>query len=90
MSPSRKVVTRRSRGQDVRHRAHAYARHITALEAAGWRLVGLRPDVTGAALWRARSERYDESASISVTEADPDAALAELVRYAQVDAVGAR
>jgi uncharacterized protein (DUF2249 family) len=63
-------------------------RHIVALEAAGWHLVGLRPSApeAGPALWRATIARYDENASMSVTEADPDVALAELVRYARVDA----
>jgi hypothetical protein len=70
--------------------AHSLARHIVALEAAGWHLVGLRPSITGAdagaAVWRATIARYDENASISVTDAEPDVALAELVRYAQADA----
>lgn len=65
-------------------------RHIVALEAAGWHLVGLRPSISGpeaeTALWRVTIARYDENASITVTEADPDAALAELVRYTQADA----
>lgn len=65
-------------------------RQIFALEAAGWRLVGLRPSSLGAeaetARWRVTIARFDENASITVTEADPDAALAELVRYAQADA----
>ena len=67
---------------------HALVRHIVELEAAGWHVVGLRPRPCGDAppLWRVTIERYDESATITLTEADPDAALAELVRYAQADA----
>ena len=65
-------------------------RHLVALEALGWRLVRLQPSGTGAAaeatLWRATIERYDEGVSMSVTEADPDVALGELLRYARVDA----
>jgi hypothetical protein len=65
-------------------------RHIVALEAAGWHLVGLRTSLAGpeaeTALWRVTIARFDEDASITVTEADPDVALAELVRYAQADA----
>ena len=63
-------------------------RHIFALEAVGWRLVGLRPsiDEDGPSLWRATIARYDQSASMTITETDPDVALAELVRYARADA----
>ena len=38
------------------------------------------------ALWRVTIQRYDENASMTMVEADPDVALAELVRYAQADA----
>jgi hypothetical protein len=63
-------------------------RHIVALEAMGWHVVGLRPSITGdePALWHVTIERYDESASMTMTDVDPDVALAELVRYAQADA----
>lgn len=63
-------------------------RHIVALETVGWRLVGLRPsiDEDGPALWRATIARHDQNASMTITEADPDVALAELVRYARADA----
>lgn len=73
-----------------RPQACQFVRHIVALEAAGWHLVRLRPSNTGSeaetALWRVTIARYDENASITVTEADPDDALAELVRYTQADA----
>ncbi len=61
-------------------------RHILALEDAGWHVVELRPSTTDElALWRVTIERYDEHATVTLTEADPEAALAELLRYAQVD-----
>ena len=68
--------------------ACSLAGHILTLEAIGWHVVGLRPSTAGdePTLWRVTIERYDESASITMTEADPEVALAELVRYAQVDA----
>ena len=75
-------------GQDPH--ALPLVRHIFALEALGWHLVRLQPSGTGAeveaTLWRATIERHDEGVSMSVTEADPDIALGELLRYAQVDA----
>jgi hypothetical protein len=63
-------------------------RHIVALEAVGWRLIGLRPsiDEDGPSIWRATIARCDQNASMTITEADPDVALAELVRYARADA----
>ena len=63
-------------------------RHIVELEALGWHVVRLRPSRDGDAppLWRVTIERYDESATMSLTDADPDIVLAELVRYAQADA----
>lgn len=69
-------------------RARPLVRHIIALESIGWRVVGLRPSITGdaPALWRVTIERTDESASMTATEVDPDVALAELVRYTQADA----
>jgi hypothetical protein len=50
--------------------------------------VGLRPSSTGdePTLWRLTIQRHDENASITLIEADPDVALAELIRYAQADA----
>jgi hypothetical protein len=68
--------------------ARSLVRRIVELEAIGWHVVRLRPSTTGdaPALWRVTIERYDENATMTMTEADPDAALAELVRYAQADA----
>jgi hypothetical protein len=67
-------------------------RHLTALEAVGWRVVELRPLLAcGApALWRAAITRVDLDASMTVSATDPDAALAELVRYASADATEPR
>lgn len=62
---------------------------IIALGASGWHVTELRPDVPAAdepVLWRVTIERYDESMSITVTEADPEVGLEELARYAAVDA----
>ena len=44
------------------------------------------PPGDGPWLWHATIARYDQSVSMTITEADPDAALAELVRYAWADA----
>ena len=61
-------------------------RHIMALEVIGWRVVRLRPSITDgeATLWSVTIRRYDEN--VTMTEAHPDTALAELVRYARADA----
>lgn len=62
-------------------------RDILALEDVGWHIVELRPSSTDElALWRVKIERYDEHSTMTMTEADPGAALAELLRYVQVDA----
>ena len=73
-------------------RAHPLERHVTALEAAGWRIVALRPSSPcgEAALWSVAITRADREASMTVSAADPDAALAELVRYASADATERR
>lgn len=56
---------------------------MVALEAAGWRVAGIRVDaVDGPALWRVTIESCDESVSITATEADPDEALEALARLA--------
>jgi hypothetical protein len=70
------------------HPTLSLVRYIVELEAVGWHIVGLRPSRTGdePALWRVTIERYVENASMSVVEAEPGVALAELVRYAQADA----
>lgn len=67
------------------------AHYIAALEPVGWRVVEIRPNLTDgtAALWRVTIERHDRNVSMTVTEANPDEALAELTRYAQADAKGA-
>ncbi len=77
---------------EQRHRADSHAlphvRHIVELEAIGWHLVRLRPRGTGdePALWRVTIERYDENATMTMVDENPEGALAELVRYAQADA----
>jgi hypothetical protein len=62
--------------------------HVVALESAGWHVVELRPEnaYDEAAAWTVAIRRFDLDAFIAVTAVDPDAALAELVRYAAVDA----
>jgi hypothetical protein len=59
-----------------------------ALEAAGWHVIELRPSSTDElALWRVTIERFDQSITMTLRDAeDPDAAMEELVRYARVDA----
>jgi hypothetical protein len=69
---------------DADPRPHIAA--LLALIALGWHVTGILPDRTAPVLWRVTIERYDGFASISVTEADPDAALEELLHYASADA----
>lgn len=85
-SPGARVVKQPVRLQEAN--AHPLLRHIVALAAIGWRVVELRPSIYEgeAELWYVTITRVDFGASLTVTEADPDVALAELVRYAQVDA----
>ena len=86
MSPSRKSAERGPRASRDPH-ARTLVHHIVELAAVGWHVVGLRPSRTEApALWHVTIERFDESATMSIVEADPSVALAELVRYVQVDA----
>ena len=87
MSPSRKSAERGPRASRDPH-ARSLVRHIVQLAAIGWHVVGLRPSRTddAPALWHVTIERYDESATMTLVEADPDVALAELVRYVQADA----
>jgi hypothetical protein len=60
---------------------------IVALERIGWRVVQIQPDLGGGvALWSMTITRRDGDASMTVTAAEPEVALAELVRYAQADA----
>lgn len=61
---------------------------IIALAAVGWRIVELWPSLSDgqAALWHVTIARFDHAAKLTVTAEDPDAALAELVRYASSDA----
>jgi hypothetical protein len=77
-------VTRTGRAPD----ASLLVRHVVALEAIGWHVVALRPRTTGdePPLWRVTIERYDEGASITLIDADPEVALAELIRYVRADA----
>lgn len=65
------------------------ARLIAGLEPVGWRVVGMRPSLADdgeVAHWRVTIERYDQEASMVVTDSDLEAALAELARYVQADA----
>jgi hypothetical protein len=63
-------------------------RHGIALEAAGWHVVEVRPSGTDElALWRVTIERYDQTMTMTVCDAiNPDVAIEDLLRYAQVDA----
>ena len=77
-------MTRRGREPHVRR----HVRDLVALQRAGWRVVEIRPDIisgTGA-LWYTTIERCDGDVSITVTAADFDDGLEELVRYAQAAA----
>jgi len=66
-------------------------RHIVSLESLGWRVVELRPLISEGevALWHVRISRVDLGATMTVSAAAPDIALAELVRYASADAMTA-
>jgi hypothetical protein len=67
--------------------------HVAALlklSALGWHVTEIRPGRAAPVIWRVTIRRYDGHASITLTEADPDAALDELFRYAAVDAEEAR
>jgi hypothetical protein len=68
--------------------ARPLVRHCLALEAAGWHVTELRPHgITEPLLWRVTIERYDENLTMTIPEAaDPEAALADLLRYVQADA----
>jgi hypothetical protein len=61
---------------------------IVELEAIGWHVVRLRPSTSdeASALWRVTIARYDQNATMTITEANLEAALADLVRYAKADA----
>ena len=103
MSPSRKSAGPKSpRGshalrhhtsKDVpssspRSQTQLLKRHFIALDAAGWRVVEIRPPISReeGGLWHVAIQRVDLVASMTAIASDPDAALAELVRYASVDA----
>jgi len=58
---------------------------LLTLAALGWYVIEIRPDRTRPVLWHVTIKRFDEYASITVTEVDPDEALDELIRYAAVD-----
>ena len=68
--------------------ARVFVRHILALEAIGWRVVGFQPSIAGdePALWCVTIERTDKNASMTAIQEDPEVALEELVRYTRVDA----
>ena len=77
-----------TRGDDRAAQGSSLARHGIALEAAGWHVAELRPSgVDELALWRATIERYDGAMTMTVRDSiAPDAAIEELLRYAQADA----
>lgn len=66
--------------------------HVVSLDALGWRVVELRPSFIDGevSLWHVTAKRVDFDASMHMTAGDLDVALAELVRYASVDASGGR
>ena len=68
--------------------ASPLVRHGIALEAAGWHVVEVRPSGTNAlALWCVTIERYDQAMTMTIRDAiNPDVAIEDLLRYAQVDA----
>ena len=62
--------------------------HVTALRelaALGWRIVEIAPDREPPVLWTVRARRHDDNVEIVVHEADPDAALEEVLHFAACD-----
>jgi hypothetical protein len=62
--------------------------HVTALRelaALGWHLVEIRPDREPPLLWSVTVRRFDHNVEITVTDADPDAALEEALHFAACD-----
>ena len=97
MSPSRKSAGPRGPRKTHALRRHGprpapLAHHIVALDAIGWRVVELRPSRTDGeiTLWHVAITRVDLDASMTATATEPEAALADLVRYASADAEQAR
>ena len=84
------ATTRASRHLNTLERPHVTT--IVALGVSGWYVTEIRPDISAnePVLWRVTIERYDQSMSITLTEADPDVALEELARYTAADAVSTR
>ena len=64
-----------------------YVTLLLELASLGWFVTKISPDLEAPrVLWRITIVRYDVAASITVTDADPDDVLAELLRYASIDA----
>lgn len=66
------------------------ARIVDALDAVGWRLVSIRPELSsiGTARWYATITRLDDAVSLSQTGDDPAALLDALAASAITDAGG--
>ncbi|HWO22545.1 MAG TPA: hypothetical protein VNO30_27490 [Kofleriaceae bacterium] len=93
MSPSATPDTQQEEPSLTGCRTSEPRRHVAALlelSALGWHVTEIRPGRAAPVLWRVTIRRYDGYASITLTEADPDAALDELLRYAAVDGEAAR
>jgi hypothetical protein len=81
--PKKSASPRRARRS--RHEPHVAT--LIALGALGWHVTELRPSIDAPVQWRVEIKRYDGAVAIIVLDAaDPDAALAELARYAAADA----
>jgi hypothetical protein len=62
--------------------------HIAAmreLAVLGWHVTEIRPDREPPVLWSVSIRRYDGNVEMTISEADPDAALDELLHYAAAD-----
>ena len=62
--------------------------HVAALRelaALGWHVTEIRPDREPPVLWTVRARRYDHNVEVTVTDADPDAALEEALHFAACD-----
>jgi len=62
-----------------------YVAVLLRLGELGWRVTELRADRTPPVIWHVTITRYDEDMTMSIVDANPEAALKELIRYASAD-----
>ena len=62
-----------------------YVAVLLRLGELGWRVTELRADRTPPVIWHVTITRYDEDMTMSIVDANPEAALKELIRYVSAD-----